>query len=255
MNTYLQNKLLKLEIIKLTKSFGNENIINDISLKVYKNEFISILGPSGCGKSTIFNIIAGLIKPNSGNVIVDGVDTTGTAGVVSYMHQKDLLMPWMKIIDNAALPLVIKGMEKQEAKQMVSKHFKTFGLAGCEEKYPQMLSGGMRQRAALLRTYMFSNNLMLLDEPFGALDAITRSKMQYWLLDMASNLKTTIIFITHDIEEAVLLSNRIYVLSDKPATVKAEILVELPKLRTRDIITSPKFNEIKKKIIDNLMYN
>lgn len=255
MNTYLQNKILKLEITKINKSFENENILRNISLKIYQNEFVSILGPSGCGKSTIFNIIAGLIEPSSGKVIIDSADVTGKTGVVSYMNQKDLLLPWMKVIDNATLPLIIKGMKKKEAVLMVLKYFKVFGLSGCEEKYPQMLSGGMRQRAALLRTYMFSNNLMLLDEPFGALDAITRSKMQYWLLDMASNLKTTIIFITHDVEEAILLSDRIYVLSDRPAVVKNEIIIDLPKIRSRSIITSIKFNEIKRGILDNLMYN
>lgn len=255
MDTYLKNKILKLEIIKLNKSYENQNILRNISLKVYQNEFVSILGTSGCGKSTIFNIIAGITIPNSGNVIIDGVDTTGETGVASYMHQKDLLLPWMKIIDNAALPLIIKGIKKEEAKQTVLKYFEAFGLSGCEKKYPKMLSGGMRQRAALLRTYMFSNNLMLLDEPFGALDAITRSKMQYWLQDMASNLKTTIVFITHDIEEAILLSNRIYILSGTPATVKTEVLVELPKARTKDIITSVEFNEIKKTIINDLVDN
>jgi len=251
MSTY-QSRKEKLRVVNIKKSFGDMNIIDDVSFYVKENEFISLLGPSGSGKSTIFNIISGLLEQDSGEIIIDGEKCSNRLKKISYMHQKDLLLPWRNIIDNVALPLIIKGKSKKEARSLGFKQFKSFGLEGFEYKYPFQLSGGMKQRAALLRTYMASPDIMLLDEPFGALDAITRAKMHYWLLDVIKELKATIIFITHDIEEAVFLSDRIYVLSDKPATIKEEIIVELPKIRDRDIVTSVKFNEIKRKILETL---
>ena len=251
MSTYQTSKE-KLRILNIKKNFGSMNIINDVSFYAKENEFISLLGPSGSGKSTIFNIISGLLPQESGEIIIDREECSGKLRKVSYMHQKDSLLPWKNIVDNATLSLIIRGKTKKEARAMVLGHFKTFGLEGFEYKYPFQLSGGMKQRAALLRTYMSSSDIMLLDEPFGALDAITRSKMHYWLLDVIKELKATIIFITHDIEEAIFLSDRIYVLSDKPATIKKEIIVDLPKNRTKDIITSEKFNEIKRSILQTL---
>lgn len=251
MSTY-QNSKEKLRVSNIKKTFGNMNIINDVSFYATENEFISLLGPSGSGKSTIFNIISGLLLQDSGKILIDGEECYGGFKKVSYMHQKDLLLPWKNILDNATLSLIIKGKSKKEARAQVISHFKTFGLQGFEYKYPFQLSGGMKQRAALLRTYMASADIMLLDEPFGALDAITRAKMQYWLIDVIKELNATIIFITHDIEEAIFLSDRIYVISDKPATIKKEIIVDLPKNRTKDIITTEKFNEIKKNILQTL---
>lgn len=228
------------------------NIIKNVSFYAGENEFVSLLGPSGSGKSTIFNIISGLLIQDGGKIIIDGEECLSRLKKVSYMHQKDLLLPWKNIIDNVALPLVIKGKTKKDARKQVLEYFKVFGLVGFEYKYPFQLSGGMRQRAALLRTYMASSDIMLLDEPFGALDAITRSKMHSWLLEVIKELKATIIFITHDIEEAVFLSDRIYVLSDKPATIKTEIVVDLPKVRDKAIVTSEKFNKIKREILQAL---
>jgi len=251
MSTY-QTSNAKLKVSNIKKTFGSMDIINDVSFYANENEFISLLGPSGSGKSTIFNIISGLLLQDSGQIIIDGQECHGNIEKVSYMHQKDLLLPWKNIIDNTTLSLIIKGKSKKEARAQVLSHFKTFGLSGFEYKYPLQLSGGMKQRAALLRTYMSSSDIMLLDEPFGALDAITRAKMQYWLIDVIKELKATIIFITHDIEEAVFLSDRIYVLSDKPATIKKEIIVDLPKDRTKDIVTTEKFNEIKRSILQTL---
>ena len=251
MSTY-QNSKEKLRVSNIKKSFGSMNIINDVSFYANDNEFISLLGPSGSGKSTIFNIISGLLTKDAGDIIIDGKECHGTLKKVSYMHQKDLLLPWKNIIDNTTLSLIIKGKSKKEARAQVQSYFKTFGLEGFEYKYPFQLSGGMRQRVALLRTYMSSSDIMLLDEPFGALDAITRAKMHYWLLDVIKELKATIIFITHDIEEAIFLSDRIYLLSDKPSTIKKEIIVDLPKNRTKDILTSEKFIEIKRIILQTL---
>lgn len=228
----------------VSKSFEENTILKDISFEVKEGEFVSLLGPSGSGKSTILNIISGILKPDTGEARV--------SGEISYMHQKDLILPWKKVIDNAALPLYIKGKSKTEGRKQVEKYFEPYGLKGYEYKYPFQLSGGMKQRVAFLRTYMTSNNIMLLDEPFGALDAITRSKMQNWLLHIIKDLKSTILFITHDIEEAIYLSNRIYILSDKPAYIKGEICVDLPKNRTKDIITSDKFVDIKKQVLNTM---
>jgi ABC-type nitrate/sulfonate/bicarbonate transport system ATPase subunit len=250
MNTYPNN--LKLELKNIKKSFEENRIIEDISLELHENEFVSLLGLSGSGKSTIFNIISGLISPDEGEVIIEGVNFTGKTGRVSYMYQKDLLMPWRKVIDNVCLPLLLKGDKKEPARAKAQSYFKVFGLEGYEYKYPFQLSGGMRQRAALLRTYLFSSDIMLLDEPFGGLDAITRSKMHYWLLEVLQSINAAVLFITHDIEESLLLSDRIYILTDKPARIKEEILVNLPKPRTRDISTSKEFNDLKRNILDIL---
>lgn len=227
-------------------------IIENISFHLDKNEFVTLIGPSGCGKSTIFNMIAGIVPIDGGKVYIDGQDCTGESGHVSYMYQKDLLLPWKKVIDNTALPLFIKGFNIKEAREKVIPYFKLFGLEGFEYKYPFQLSGGMRQRAALLRTYMFSRDILLLDEPFGGLDAITRSKMQTWLLGIIEKIQASVLFITHDIEEAIYLSDRIYVLTERPAKIKDEVSIPLSKPREREIVTSLQFNRIKKHILSNL---
>lgn len=249
MSIYQKNKL---SIDNIYKSFDDILVVDNVSLNLKENEFVSLLGPSGSGKSTIFNIIAGLITPDKGKVLIENDDYTGKTGRVSYMYQKDLLLPWKKIIDNVALPLVVKGINKKKSREMVNDYFKIFGLEGFEYKYPFQLSGGMRQRAALMRTYMFSEDVILLDEPFGGLDTITKRKMQDWLLEVLDSLKASILFITHDIDEAIFLSDRIYILSDRPAKVKTEIVVDIPKPRKDEIVTSPRFNEIKKQIMNLL---
>lgn len=252
MNSYPKNNKKKLEIIHFKEDYENMPIIDDISLELRENEFVALIGPSGCGKSTIFNMISGLLKIDSGQIFIDEKECTGETGKVSYMYQKDLLLPWGKILDNAALPLRLRGYSRKDSHQQVKKYFKLFGLEGFEYKYPHQLSGGMRQRAALMRTYMSSKDIILLDEPFGGLDAITRFKMQNWLLGILDKLKVSILFITHDIEEAIFLSDRIYVLSNRPAKIKKEIVVDLPKPRDREVITSQKFNSIEKDILSLL---
>jgi len=227
-------------------------IINDVSFYLRKNEFVTLIGPSGCGKSTIFNMIAGTVPIDQGKIYIDNQDCTGEIGRVSYMYQKDLLLPWKKVIDNTILPLLIKGVKIMDARNKVAPYFQLFGLEGFEYKYPFQLSGGMRQRAALLRTYMFSRDIVLLDEPFGGLDAITRSRMQVWLLQVVENMEASVLFVTHDIEEAIYLSDRIYVLSERPAKIKEEIKIDLPKPRKREIVTSSEFNQIKKHVLLNL---
>lgn len=251
MSSYRKNRE-KLVVKDLRKCFDDLLVVDGVSLKLGEHEFVSLIGPSGSGKSTIFNIIAGLLSPDDGKVIIEGEDYTGRTGRVSYMYQKDLLLPWKKVIDNVCLPLVISGRSWPEARRQVQKYFPLFGLEGFEDRYPFQLSGGMRQRAALMRTYMFSSDIILLDEPFGGLDAITKSKMQDWLLEVLNKLQASILFITHDIEEAIFLSDRIYVLSGRPASVKDEVIIDLPKPRTRDLITSREFNAIKRYILDIL---
>ena len=238
MNSY-QNKIL---LKNISKSFDDMEILKDINIEVNEGELVSILGPSGSGKSTIFNILTNIINSDNGEVKINGD--------ISYMYQKDMMVPWKKVIDNIGIPLVFKGKGKKEAREEVKKHIDEFGLSGFEYKYPSQLSGGMKQRANFLKTYLTSNDIMLLDEPFGALDSMTRKKMQEWLLDIIKEMKSTILFITHDIEEAILLSNRIYIISEKPAVIKGEINVNLPKERKENIVTTEKFISIKKQILD-----
>jgi len=220
------NKKVKIDIKNISKSYEEIEVLKNISIKVYEGEFVSILGPSGCGKSTIFDVVANLIHYNSGSINIDGR--------LSYMYQKDLLLPHKTIIDNVSLPLTIKKekgfgnkfLKKGEAHKKVKDYFTTFGLSGYENKYPSELSGGMKQRANFLRTFINSNDIMLLDEPFGALDSITKSSMQKWLLEVKNKVNSTILLITHDIDEAIMLSDRIYVISKKPASIKKEFIID-----------------------------
>lgn len=242
----------KLEIIDVTKYFDELYTLESISLTLKENQFATILGPSGSGKSTLFNIIAGIEKADKGRVLIEGKDFTGKTGRVSYMHQKDLLLPWRTILDNTIIPLTIKGIGKKEARQQAKNYFSLFGLKDFENHYPHQLSGGMRQRAALLRTYLFSEDIMLLDEPFGGLDAITKRKMQQWLLSVLDNLKASILFITHDIDEAIFLSDRIYVLSERPAKIKAIFDINIPRPRDNSSFISEEFMKLKEEILDLL---
>ncbi|MCT4620507.1 MAG: ABC transporter ATP-binding protein [Marinisporobacter sp.] len=227
-------------------------VLKDINLYVNKGEFVSIIGPSGCGKSTIFHIITKLEKTYEGIVEIDGEPLEKSKERTGYMHQKDLLMPWRTLIDNVLLPLEIEGKNKKEAKEEVRKYFDVFGLEGFEEAYPNELSGGMRQRGALLRTFLVDSELLLLDEPFGALDAINRSKMQEWLLKIWHQFKRSVLFITHDIEEAIYLSDRIYVLSERPAKVLKEVQIDFERPRKKDIVVTEKFLNYKKILMDSL---
>ena len=219
-------------------------VLDDISLTVYPGEFVSIIGPSGCGKSTLFNIIAGLDAPSSGAVGIDGE--------VAYMPQKDALLPWRSIAANAALGLEVQGVKRREARARVRKWFPRFGLAGFEDSLPFELSGGMRQRAALLRTVVQNKSTLLLDEPFGALDALTKQDLQTWLQQVWAEHEWTALLITHDVREAILLSDRVVVLSPRPATVSLVLDVDLPKPRGIDALTSPKFLELERRLLETL---
>ena len=241
-----------LHVNGVSKSFEDGQVIKDISIKLREGEIVSLLGVSGGGKTTLFNIIAGLSIPDKGNVILDGEDITGKPGNVSYMLQKDLLLPYRTIVDNVALPLVIRGMAKKEAREKAASYFEEFGLAGTEKKYPAQLSGGMKQRVALLRTYLFSEKVALLDEPFSALDMLTKGTVHEWYLDVMEKIKLSTLFITHDIDEAILLSDRIYLLTGKPGTITKEIRIKEEKPRRKDFNLTEEFLAYKREIISHL---
>lgn len=241
-----------LKVNEVSKAFENEKIIENISLELHEGEIVSLLGVSGGGKTTLFNIIAGLSVPDKGEVFLDGENITGKPGFISYMLQKDLLLPYRTILDNVALPLIIRGMKKKEAREKASVYFEEFGLEGTQKKYPAQLSGGMKQRAALLRTYMFSEKVALLDEPFSALDMLTKGTVHEWYLDVMEKIKLSTLFVTHDIDEAILLSDRIYLLTGKPGTITKEIVIKEQKPRSKDFNLTEEFLAYKKEIISHL---
>lgn len=234
---------------RICKSYDGRKIIEDISLELREGELVSLLGISGIGKSTLFNILSGLESPDSGHIYLEGKEMTGKTGIASYMQQKDLLMPYKTIIDNVSLPLLIRGTPKKEARQKALTYFKQFGLEGTQEQYPSQLSGGMRQRAALLRSYLFSSKLMLLDEPFSALDAITKHHIHDWYLEIMKEMKSPTLFITHDIDEAILLSDRIYIMAGNPGRLTKMYTIESKKSNTDDFTTSEAFITYKKEIL------
>ena len=288
-----------LTVNNISKSYGDKQVIKDVSITLGRGELVSILGVSGVGKTTLFNILSGLTLPDSGNVMLYsendevgtdghgtdksgadktgadegktgaggtgaggtdavgeyktvadeiGIDITGKNGYLSYMLQKDLLLPHKTVIENAALPLLLEHVPKKKALETAGKEFKHFGLDGTQNQYPSELSGGMRQRVALLRTYLCNKEVALLDEPFSALDTITRASMQQWYLDMMKDIKLSSLFITHDMDEAILLSDRIYIMKGSPATIVEEIIVDEKKPRTVDFTLTEKFLEYKKRI-------
>lgn len=216
---------MRLDVTNLNFSYGEKNIIKDLSFSVPDGAFISILGPSGCGKSTLLNILAGLLKPESGEIRIDDRPVHGTSRELGYMPQNDLLFPWRTILDNVCLYGEIHH-KKKEMRQRALQQMERFGLSGCAEKYPDELSGGMRQRAAFLRTTLCEAGIYLLDEPFGALDVITRSDMQDWLRDLCTGLHRTILLVTHDTDEAIYLSDRILILGSPGEGIRQEITVK-----------------------------
>lgn len=226
--------------------------LGGVSLQVGAGEFVSLIGPSGCGKSTIFNIACGLVSPDSGRVVLDGKPGVAPAEIISYMPQKDLLLPWRNILRNVTLAREVQGADLEEAINEARQLLPLFGLQGFENSYPAELSGGMRQRAALMRTVLARREVLLLDEPFGALDAITRVNMQQWLLEVWHKFNYAVLFITHDIEEALFLSDRIYVLSPRPARVRLHLEVNLSRPRYRKMVTGESFLKLKNQVMDAL---
>jgi putative hydroxymethylpyrimidine transport system ATP-binding protein len=228
-------------------------IIKNLSFRVDKGEFISIVGPSGCGKSTVFRLICKLERPFEGDIFLEGrnINVLGK-GYIGYMPQNDLLIPWRTILQNSSLPLEIKGGDMKRVRNEAEEMLQSFGLEKYKDKYPRDLSGGMRQRVAFTRTLLTGSELLLLDEPFSALDAITRLSMQEWLLDKWSKLNKTVLFITHDVEEALFLSTRIFVTDGSPIRKFKEIKVDLNYPRTRDMLDNPDILRIKTQLIEEL---
>ncbi|MCI6859141.1 MAG: ABC transporter ATP-binding protein, partial [Eubacterium sp.] len=232
--------------------YDGRTIIKDINIELHKGELVSLLGVSGSGKTTLFHVLSGLVTPEEGRVFLNDEDITSKPGEISYMLQKDLLLPHKKIIDNVALPLVLRGMKKKEAREKATAYFEDFGLDGTQYRYPCQLSGGMRQRAALLRTYLSSNGVALLDEPFSALDTITKTSIHKWYLEVMQHIDLSTLFITHDIDEAILLSDRIYILNGKPGEIKDEIFIKEEKPRPEDFYLTDAFLSYKRDIIKRL---
>jgi len=242
---------VKVRVSEVSKSFilagGSVEVLERISLHIDEGEFVSLLGPSGCGKSTVLNLISGLIAPDRGEI-----EFLAREKKVSYMPQKDLLLPWRTVIENASIPLEIRGTAKRKAREEAAALMPLFGLKGFENCYPNQLSGGMRQRAAVLRTFLHRAEVLLLDEPFGKLDALTRRNLQQWLLTVWGEFRQSVLFVTHDIDEAIFLSDRIYVMSERPGTVKADLEVDLTRPREKETVTSAEFVTLKKKILELL---
>ncbi len=239
-----------LEIESIGKTFGATTVLAPTSLRVEEGSFVSIVGPSGCGKSTLFNIVAGLLSPDAGGeVTVSGTSILGRSGHVGYMLQKDLLVPWRTVEDNitmvARLTRRVTEEDRREAREIATR----YGLGEFLSHYPKALSGGMRQRVAFMRTLVAHQPLLLLDEPFGALDAQTRLEMQSWLLDVWRETGRTVLFVTHDVDESIFLSDRIVVMSPRPGRVVADLTNPLARPRTLDILTDPRFIEMKSTIL------
>jgi ABC-type nitrate/sulfonate/bicarbonate transport system ATPase subunit len=250
----------RLQTEGLTKAFparsgsdGRVSALEGVDMEVGAGEFVSIVGPSGCGKSTLFNLLAGLDRPSGGSILLDGRPSEQLLGEIGYMPQADLLMPWRSVLDNTALGLQLNGMPRKKARARALEEFERFGLTGFEDVWPGQISGGMRQRAALLRTFLAGREVMLLDEPFGALDALTRQEMQMWLLRIWQEDRKTILFVTHDVEEALFLSDRVYVMSGRPGRFELCVDVDLPRPREIERTTmSPEFGALKLKLMEPL---
>jgi ABC-type nitrate/sulfonate/bicarbonate transport system ATPase subunit len=231
---------------------GSVEVLREVDFDAADGEFVSVIGPSGCGKSTLFSLIAGLASPDGGTIEVHGRRIDAHDHWVAYMPQKDLLFPWRSVRRNVTLPLEIRGVPRDEAVRRADELFPLFGMTGFERAYPFTLSGGMRQRAALMRTVIQDCPLMLLDEPFGALDSLTRTELQDFLLAVWSRFRRTIVFITHDIREAVYLSDRIYVMTARPARVRVVLDVPLPRPRSLDLVVAPEFTELEARLLRTL---
>jgi ABC-type nitrate/sulfonate/bicarbonate transport system ATPase subunit len=243
------NSTVLLDLSAVAKTFGDQVVLAPTDLEITEGSFVSIVGPSGCGKSTLFNIIAGLLEPDGGGVTLQGRSVVGATGHVGYMLQKDLLIPWRTVEDNitmvARLTRKVTSADRDEARQIAER----YGLGDYLDHYPKALSGGMRQRVAFMRTLVTHHQLLLLDEPFGALDAQTRFDMQRWLLDVWRESGRTVLFITHDVDESIFLSDRILVMSPRPGRIVADLENPMERPRELDILTNPTFVELKSQIL------
>ena len=237
--------MAELAVHDLHKKLGQTDVLGGLSFRVGDGEFVSILGPSGSGKSTLFQLIGGLLEPDGGEIRLGEQPIRGRRGMISYMPQRPSLLPWRTVLDNVRLGAEIAGApDPPDAIDMLDKA----GLGGYADAYPHQLSGGMQQRAAFIRSLLSPQDFICLDEPFSALDEFTRAEMQQWLLSLWEENPRSILFVTHNIEEAIYLSDRILILTDKPATLFAEYLVPFKRPRTPDLILSEEFLDIRRQI-------
>lgn len=247
----------KLQFEGIVKSFQEggryTRVLDGIHLHAREGEFVSILGPSGSGKSTLFLLLGGLYRPDQGRILLDGRDISGQRGLVSYMPQDSAMFPWRTVEQNAALPLQLDGIPKRRAIAVAREALQKAGLQGYERSLPHQLSGGMQQRAAFVRALLGRRDVMCLDEPFAALDALTRQEMQQWLLNQWEQERRTVLFVTHSIEEALFLSDRLYVLSAKPTRVLREIAVPFPRPRDRRLLLDPQFAAMRGQLYELLL--
>lgn len=236
-------------------SRGEVEAVVNLTFSVEEGEFLTIIGPSGCGKSTLLRLLAGLEQPDSGQVILQGQplpDSSDRQGRFGYMPQRDTLLPWRTVLDNVILGVELAGGSRDAARKEARLLLPLFGLDGFENNWPSTLSGGMRQRAALLRTFLAGYDILLLDEPFGALDALTRRMLQQWLLGVRTRFSKTILFITHDIDEALLLGDRMLVFSPRPGRITADLKIDLPHPRDENTILAPEFLALKRNALAHL---
>jgi ABC-type nitrate/sulfonate/bicarbonate transport system ATPase subunit len=249
--------MTRIELEGVSKSFasreGRLEVLDAISLSVQPGEFISILGPSGCGKSTIFSLLTGIEPADSGTLLADGEPIGAGEQRFAWMPQDDVLFPWRTVLGNVALGAEVgAGLSRSEARARALELLPTFGLEEFADSRPFQLSGGMRQRAALARTVAQGHDVLLLDEPFGALDALTRTDLQLWLEQIWERERWTVVLITHDVREAVLLSDRVYVLGPRPATVRLELEIPLPRPRTLETLADPRVATLEHELLTAL---
>jgi ABC-type nitrate/sulfonate/bicarbonate transport system ATPase subunit len=244
-----------LELRAVSKRFGGDgsgapavDAVSEVDLVARPGEFISLIGPSGCGKSTIFNIVAGIARATGGEVAIGGTVLTDRLGASAYMPQHDALLAWRRVIDNVILPLELHGVRRRQARERAAPLLERFGLGEFARAWPWQLSGGMRQRVALLRTVIADPSLMLLDEPFGALDGITRADLQQWLSQVWTSVGATVLLVTHDITEAVLLSDRVYVMTPRPGQIATVIDIDLPRPRVLALREEDAFTTLEKRL-------
>ena len=246
---------IKLEVRDVVQRFDTTVALAKTSLSVRDGEFVSIVGPSGCGKSTLFNIVSGILQPTEGQILLDGREVTGQPGHVGYMLQKDLLLPWKTSLQNITLGASLTRRVTAEDRARAAALATKYGLGEFLNHYPHAMSGGMRQRVALMRTLTFARDVMLLDEPFGALDSQTRMHMQHWLLTVWAEQKSTILFVTHDVDEAIFLADRVVVMSPQPGRIRQIFDVRLPRPRSLDMLTYPEFIELKRATLELIYEN
>ena len=244
--------MLEFNNVSFKYSNANENIINNLSFKINQGDFVSIIGSSGCGKSTIFRLITSLEKPLSGNISIKEENIKDLKSPIGYMPQKDLLLPWRTILENVCLPLEIQGISKTKSKKDSEELLTRFNLYDYKDKFPKDLSGGMKQRISFIRTLLTGSEILLLDEPFSALDAITRLSLQEWILEQWKKYKKTILFITHDVDEAMFLSNKIFVVNENPITKLKKIDINLEYPRNRKMLETQEFLNLKDNLIEEL---